>query len=492
MGNLCLLWVFALKAGLVRILNVVLALNWSWVGSRFQLWSSILSVHFILGVRQSQSKGQRVWELTSYGMEQQAVEELAVQLELNMELSSQAQGVKLIGAALVNRPLNRWGVRNILRASWKDWGAIDVKWVRDNLYVISVPDESVATRILSQAPWAVMKQNFSVCRWPVELALEEVQVELIPFWVQIRGIPLGLTSERNVRRLVRDVGEFLELEDLSKARGFVRVRVVVNWKNPLVPGCWLSRGQDSETWVEFKYERLQDFCYRCGRIGHANSECSFEPQKSNTAGYGEWTKAAPVRDVVLPLRRVDSGAGEHRVAGAVRQTRRVVTQVGNQVEPLKESGEGVSGADRLLQSDSPPSLNRKPKKWRRKGRSVGDQALSNRLHPGAVGEVLEDSEESPDAYQGSLGGCSEGTVEELLGGVIGEKVASPVKRGSKEKVGELNQVSLKKIKIVTHPQEVSSGLETGVENERVDGLDSIEGTSYIGGGGWHLTAARSP
>ncbi|KAM2539748.1 hypothetical protein TB2_025010 [Malus domestica] len=425
-------------------------------------------------------------------MEQQAVEDLAVQLKLNMDLSSLAQGVKLVGAALVNRPLNRWGVRNILRASWKDWRAIEVKWVRDNLYIISVPDESVATRILSQAPWAVMKQNFSVCRWPVELALEEVQVELLPFWVQIRGIPLGLTSERNVRRLVRDVGEFLELEDLSKARGFVRVHVVVNSKNPLVLGCWLSRGQDTETWVEFKYERLQDFCYRCGQIGHANTECSFEPQKGHAAGYGEWTKAAPVRDVALPMKRVASGAGEHRVAGAVRQTRRVVTHVGSQVEPLKESGEGVCGAGRLLQSDSPPSSSREPKKWRRKGRSVGEQVLSIHLHPVAVGGVLGDSEESPVSYHSSLGGCSVGTVEELQGGGIGEKVASPVKRGSKEEVGELSQVSLKKIKIVTHPQEVCNGLEAGVENERVALLDNTEGISSIGGGGWPLTAARSP
>ncbi|KAM1247963.1 hypothetical protein TB2_043970 [Malus domestica] len=492
MGNFCFLWYLALKEGLVRNFNAVLALNWSWVGYVLHLWSIILSQHFILGVQYSQKTGQRVCESTWFGMEQQEVEDLAVQLELNMELSSMAQGVTLVGAALVNRPLNRWGVRNILRASWKDLGEIEVKWVRDNLYIISVPDESVATRIVSQVPWAVMKQNFSLCRWPVELALEEVQVELLPFWVQIRGLPLGLTSERNVRRLVRDVGTFMELEDLSKARGFVRVRVVVNSKNPLIPGCWLSRGQDTDTWVEFKYERLQDFCYRCGHIGHANTECSFEPQKGHAAGYGEWIKAAPVRDVVLPTRRVASGAGEHRVAGAVRQTRRVVTQVGSQVEPLKESGEGVRGAGRLLQSDSPLSSSREPKKWRRKGRSGGEQALSVHLHPVAVGGVLGDPEESPVSSHSCFGGWSAGTMEELQGGVIGAEVASPVKRGSTEEVGELSPVSLKKIKIITNPQEVCDVLEAGVANERVDLLDRNEWISSIGGGGWPLTSARSP
>lgn len=63
---------------------------------------------------------------------------------------------------------------------------MDIKWVRDNTYVITVQDESMATKILAQVPWAVMKQNFSIKKWPPELTLEEVKMEVVPFWVQIR------------------------------------------------------------------------------------------------------------------------------------------------------------------------------------------------------------------------------------------------------------------------------------------------------------------
>lgn len=125
-------------------------------------------------------------------------------------------------------------------------------------------------------------------------------LERVPFWIQIRGVPLGLTSESNVRKLIHTVGDFVEFEDPSKARGFLRVRVVVNTLHPLVTGCWLSRGKDTDTWVEFRYERLQDFCYKCGRIDHVNTEWSFETSSSGFPGYGEWLKAAPVRDFVSP------------------------------------------------------------------------------------------------------------------------------------------------------------------------------------------------
>ncbi|KAM1851852.1 hypothetical protein ACFX13_015851 [Malus domestica] len=42
-------------------------------------------------------------------------------------------------------------------------------------------------KLVAQVPWAVMKQNFSVKKQPPELALEEVKMAIVPFWVQIRG-----------------------------------------------------------------------------------------------------------------------------------------------------------------------------------------------------------------------------------------------------------------------------------------------------------------
>lgn len=91
----------------------------------------------------------------------------------------------------------------------------------------------------------------------------------------MKGIPLFLCTEENARKLVGEVGEFLELEDLTYAKGFLTVRIMVNTKNPLVAGCWLPRTRDKDTWIEFRYMRLQDFCYRCGIIGYVNMECVF-------------------------------------------------------------------------------------------------------------------------------------------------------------------------------------------------------------------------
>lgn len=80
-------------------------------------------------------------------MVNQEIKELVVHLDRSMELVSMKNGIKLVGKALVNRNLNKLDVRNILRATWKELGDIEIKWVRENTFIITVPDENTVTKI---------------------------------------------------------------------------------------------------------------------------------------------------------------------------------------------------------------------------------------------------------------------------------------------------------------------------------------------------------
>ncbi|XP_048435342.1 uncharacterized protein LOC125475077 [Pyrus x bretschneideri] len=310
-------------------------------------------------------------------MTSQEVEELVVHLEKSMEVTNMERGIKLVGTALTNKVLNKWGIRNILRAAWKEMGDFEVKWAHGNTFIITVQDESSAERILSQVPWAVMKQNFSVKRWPADLAIEEIPMELVPFWVQIRGVPLCLCTGTNVRRLAKEIGEVLEIEDLAKARGFLRVRVMVNTKMPLAKGCWIPRESNKDSWIEFRYERLQDFCYKCGRIGHANTECSFENGQSSTAGYGEWTKTGPIREEIIKPKPLVVKLGERRHAGTIRgeEQRNTQRRVGFTVETERqEVEEPVRGTTSQVEAHNP---RRSQKTWQRmKNRKEGQDGSS--------------------------------------------------------------------------------------------------------------------
>lgn len=49
-----------------------------------------------------------------------------------------------------------------------------------------------------------------------------------------------------------------------------------------------------------------------------NNECLFETSTKGATGYGDWTKAPPVRDIVESVRSLTVGFGKRRKVGAVR------------------------------------------------------------------------------------------------------------------------------------------------------------------------------
>lgn len=80
-------------------------------------------------------------------------------------------------------------------------------------------------------------------------------------------------------------------------RSFLRARVIVDIRKPLVTGMWCPRPGRDPIWVKAKYERLQNFCYRCGRIGHDQKRCTEETQEEEAAEriYGDWLSTQPIR-----------------------------------------------------------------------------------------------------------------------------------------------------------------------------------------------------
>ncbi|OMO73151.1 Zinc knuckle CX2CX4HX4C [Corchorus olitorius] len=98
------------------------------------------------------------------------------------------------------------------------------------------------------------------------------------------------------------LGKVIEVEEprgrLGINRSFLRVRVENQAKDPLMLGCWVNRAEGNRAWVEFKYEKLSDFCFNCGRLGHGSKFCkeaAVENQK-----FGPFMRAAPAKQLLSP------------------------------------------------------------------------------------------------------------------------------------------------------------------------------------------------
>lgn len=76
----------------------------------------------------------------------------------------------------------------------------------------------------------------------------------------------------NARQIARNIGSCLELESDSEMqmRGFVRIKTEININSLLVPGFWWMNTRGEDNCATIKYERISDFCYGCGRLGHTS------------------------------------------------------------------------------------------------------------------------------------------------------------------------------------------------------------------------------
>ena len=80
---------------------------------------------------------------------------------------------------------------------------------------------------------------------------------------------------------------------------FMRIRVRVNTTLPLCRGRIFTLENGSKGWASFKYERLPNVCYWCGRLNHFDRDCERWVESNGTLTqkdqeYGPWLRASPL------------------------------------------------------------------------------------------------------------------------------------------------------------------------------------------------------
>nr|GLL27465.1 uncharacterized protein LOC109173053 [Ipomoea trifida] len=91
------------------------------------------------------------------------------------------------------------------------------------------------------------------------------------FWIQVHDLPLGFLLEKSFKSIGDFIGQFLHLDEATFNtwfRSFIRIRVRTNIAKPLVSQMWIRRNGSDWSWISFRYERLPNFCFICGLIGH--------------------------------------------------------------------------------------------------------------------------------------------------------------------------------------------------------------------------------
>ncbi|GMP61339.1 hypothetical protein CsSME_00023840 [Camellia sinensis var. sinensis] len=212
---------------------------------------------------------------------------------------------KILAAKIVNKP----AVANILLAAWKSRAGVVVTPWKENIFLFRFQDLEDRSRVLHEAPWSVMGHLLVLLPLPLGKAIDELDFRWTPFWVQVYGLPLAKMTRAHGEVIGSRIGRLVEVEAPSDGLlihcSFLRLRVEVDVTKPLLQGFILYRRDSSEPVGEglkvyYKYEKLSEFCYDCGRIGHDKMACKFVSiEEGLQSNYGPNLCTGPTRSLHL-------------------------------------------------------------------------------------------------------------------------------------------------------------------------------------------------
>ncbi|KAL5767638.1 hypothetical protein ACOSQ2_014421 [Xanthoceras sorbifolium] len=218
----------------------------------------------------------------------------------------------LVGKVFANKLINRDAFRRVIGRIWRTIDEVVVEVIRGNIFAFHFKSQTDRYRVLSGEPWC-FDNALLVLEAPTGLRdIARMKFDRVAFWIQIHNVPLLC--------MTKDIGAYLggligEVQDVDLGASgdclgkFLRVWVFVDANKPLKHLLRVDlAGTDEITVMVLRYERLPDFCCKCGLIGHVARECpaaGTSAASSSSAGpeFGLWLRAtSPSRSVGVGFR----------------------------------------------------------------------------------------------------------------------------------------------------------------------------------------------
>ncbi|KAH9670684.1 CCHC-type domain-containing protein [Citrus sinensis] len=182
----------------------------------------------------------------------------------------------LVGKVVLNKGINTEGLRAVLQQMWRTIKEFKKK----------------KKKVFTGGPWH-FAGTLIVMKKPKGIGdVNNQQFTHASFWVQIYNVPLMCMHKGAIQKLGKKIGDVEEIEtdDDGECIGlYARLRISVNVTRPLKKILFIEEEDKKKIPMAMVYERLPDFYFCCGILGHQYRE--YRGQPKDKFPYGSWLKA---------------------------------------------------------------------------------------------------------------------------------------------------------------------------------------------------------
>lgn len=202
----------------------------------------------------------------------------------------------LVGKLLSNRNISKLAIKNALQGAWKTRRDFCVDILSKNVFLFNFESKDDRDWIWKNGSW-MFDRSLVVLEAPEKnQRVADLNFKRSDFWLRIFNLPIGYRNEIIAKKIGNMIGEFMEMdknENCGMWGNNIRIKVKLDISRPLKRGLMLKIDETGEQlWITIRYERIPDFCFHCGIIGHVAKECikACVNKEENHFEFGSWMK----------------------------------------------------------------------------------------------------------------------------------------------------------------------------------------------------------
>jgi hypothetical protein len=195
---------------------------------------------------------------------------------------------------LTDKPIHVNSIQNGLENIWGAPTGLKIQELGGRILQFFMSDPADIDRILQGNPWIFRNSWLVVKPWDRETDFHQTDFDHVPIWIQLWDLPPHCKTKQmgeSVGALLGNVEAF-EFYEYPGKKVIIKIKVAINVKTHILSGIHVGNPIDGTCWVDYRYEKLPQVCFKCGMLGHIDKLCRNQALNLDTlAPIGPWIRS---------------------------------------------------------------------------------------------------------------------------------------------------------------------------------------------------------
>ncbi|XP_012858989.1 PREDICTED: uncharacterized protein LOC105978120 [Erythranthe guttata] len=208
------------------------------------------------------------------------------------------KGFQLVGRVVCQREISAHSIKSNVLRLLQPVKACEIDTLGPNRFIIRFQHRLDYLHARSGCPWLVDKNALLFQDLDADNDPTSLDINMMDIVLRIHNLHLSMRTEYIVTQICSKIGELVEIIKPKPAAyvPYMRVKIRIDVTKSLKRGMNLHNPDGTKNWAAFSYERLPNFCFLCGVVGHGENRCPARYDEDfadpgDNLPYGVWMRA---------------------------------------------------------------------------------------------------------------------------------------------------------------------------------------------------------